>query len=276
MQRSSSWSNENLKYHCYNILNEPVCDLEHWRQVYKQLLEIYEEKFGSKLDGSIHPTKLCYAGSSAYIVYNELPFLEVSEKIVNEQNERTVLQSSANNLNFDFQLFKECIVRLTETGILLTYEHWIRFILALFKLFQEEVITEEQVLEICSIIDDGKGETFTKFEREKSKLNNYSLGTIIYYCKNAGIHEINYVQKVETIPFPFVIKDNVLFKTIVKKAENQKEIIMVSRMAPRILGKLSNVESNDVHFKIDWRDNGQEKRVVVPALVISTKKSCCH
>lgn len=271
VQRSSSWSKENPKYHCYNILSEPVYDLEHWWQVYEQLLDIYEEKFGSKLDGSIHPTKLCYAGSSAYVIYNDLPFLEVPEKIVNEQKKRTVLHSSGNNLNFDFQLFKECIVRLTETGILLTYEHWIRFILALCKLFQEEVITEEQALEICSIIDDGKGETFTKFEREKNNLNNYSIGSIIYYCKNAGIPEINYVQKTEIIPLPFAIKDSVLYKTIVKK-DDQKEIMMVSRMAPQILGKLSNVESNDVHYKIAWRDNGQEKRVVVPALVISTKK----
>ncbi|AIZ61455.1 hypothetical protein QR42_14805 [Bacillus sp. WP8] len=93
--------------------------------------------------------------------------------------------NSSRHQDFDFHLFKECILKVTETGILLTYEHWIRFILALCDLFQEGMITEEQALEICSIIDNGRGETFTKFEREKVKLNNYSIGTIIYYCNNA-------------------------------------------------------------------------------------------
>lgn len=274
VQRSSSWSKENPKYHCYNILSECINDIEHWWQVYEPLLEKYEKEFGSKLDGSIHPTKLCYAGSSDYIVYNDLPFLEVPEKNTKEPQKRTFLQVSGNNQDFDFQRFKECIVKLAATGILLTYEHWIRFILALCDLFQEGMITEEEALEICSIIDDGNGETFKKFEREKNKLNNWSLGTIIYYCKNAGIHEIKYVQKVDFIPFPFAIKDNALYKTIVKKdkGSEKKEIVMVSRMAPHILRKLSNIENNNVFYEFAWRDNGQEKKQVVPATVISTKK----
>ncbi|WP_216831008.1 DUF927 domain-containing protein [Alkalihalobacterium elongatum] len=272
IQRSSSWSEQNPKYHCYNILNEYIYDLEHWWQVYETLFEKYEEEFGLKLDGSIHPTKLCYAGSSDYVFHNDLQFIEVPQKKTKERKTSTFLQGIGNNHDFDFRLFKECIVKLTETGILLTYEHWIRFILALCNLFQEGMITEEQALEICSIIDDGKGETFTKFEREKVKLNKYSIGTIIYYCKNAEIYEIKNVQKANLIPFPFAIKDDVLYKTILKKDEYQKEILMVSRMVPRILRKLYNVESNDVYYEIAWKDNGQEKRQVVSAAVISTKK----
>lgn len=273
IQRSSSWSEQNPKYHCYNILNEFIYDLDHWWQVYESLLEMYEEEFGLKLDGSIHPTKLCYAGLSDHIIQNDLPFLEVPEKKTKELK-HTFLQGRGYNQDFDFQLFKECMIKLTETGILLTYEHWIRFILALCDLFQEGMVTEQQALEICSIIDDGNGETFTKFEREKNKLNNWSLGTIIYYCKNAGINEIKYVQKANYIPYPFAIKDDVLYKMIVKKDKEseQKEIIMVSRMAPHILRKLSNVENNSVYYEIAWKENGKKKSEVVPAIVISTKK----
>ncbi|WP_099363771.1 DUF927 domain-containing protein [Fredinandcohnia onubensis] len=272
VQRSFSWSEENPKYHCYNILNGYIYELDHWWQVYESLINRYEDKFDLKLDGSIHPTKLCYAGSSDFIVYNDLPFLEIPAMKMEESKKQTSLQNSGYNQDFDFQLFKECIVELTETGILLTYEHWIRFILALCSLFQEEMITEEQALEICSIIDDGNGETFTKFEREKNLLNNWSLGTIIYYCKNAGINEIKYVLKTNFIPQPFVIMHDVLYKTIIKKDEDQKELIMVSRMAPRILRKLSNVENNHVYYEIAWKDNGRLKRQVVQASVISTKK----
>jgi|GEM_PF-4626431 len=271
IQRSSSWSEQHPKYHCYNILNEFIYDLDHWWQVYESLFEMYEEEFGLKLDGSIHPTKLCYAGLSDHIIQNDLPFLEVPEKKTKEFK-HTFLQGSGNNQDVDFQRFNVCIVKLTETGILLTYQHWIRFILALCDLFQEGMITEEQALEICSIIDDGKGETFRKFEREKSKMNNWSLGTIIYYCKNAGIHEIYYVQKADFIPLPFAIKDDVLYKTILNKKGNQKELKMVSRMAPHIVRKLSNVERNEVYYEIAWSDNGQKKTEVVPAGVISTKK----
>jgi len=207
------------------------------------------------------------------LVLNDIPLLELPEKIVQEPKTPTSLQINSYNQNFDFQLFSECIVKLTETGILLIYDHWIRFILVLCNLYQDGVITEEQALEICSIIDDGNGATFTKFAREKTKSNNYTLGTIIYFCKNAGIDEIKYVQQqTNYIPFPYVIKDDVLYKTIVKKDENLKEILMVSRMAPHILRKLSNVESNDVYYEIVWKDNGQKKRQVVAASVISTKK----
>ncbi|SHS05009.1 Superfamily II helicase and inactivated derivatives [Mycobacteroides abscessus subsp. abscessus] len=272
VQRSFSWSEENPKYHCYNILNAYINDFDHWWQVYESLVDKYNEKFSLKLDVSIHPTKLCYAGSSDHVIYNDLPLLELPEKIVQETKKQTALQSYDYDQNFDFQLFSECIIRLTETGILLIYEHWIRFILVLCNLYQDGVITEEQALEICSIIDDGNGRTFTKFEREKNRSNNYKLGTIIYYCKNAGINEIKYVQQTNYIPFPYVIKDDVLYKKIVKKDENQKEILMVSRMAPHILRKLSNVESNDVYYEIVWKDNGQKKRQVVAASVISTKK----
>ncbi|MGF6950971.1 uncharacterized protein (DUF927 family) [Neobacillus sp. B4I6] len=279
IQRSSSWTERKPKYHCYNILNEYIYDLEHWRQVYESLFEMYEEEFGLKLDGSIHPTKLCYAGLSDYVIHNDLPFLEVAEpeKKTKEPKKSTFIQASSNNQEFDFRLFKECIVKLTETEILLTYKHWIRFILVLCNLFQKGMITEEQALEILSIIDDGNGKSLEKFEYEKEKSTDWTFGTIVYYCKNAGIYEIQNVTKAyfEFIPPPFYIVGDALCKIIVKKGkegESVEELITVSRMAPHILRKLSNVENNTVNYEIAWKDNGKEIKEVVPAAVLSTKK----
>ncbi|MGG3691437.1 DUF927 domain-containing protein [Heyndrickxia ginsengihumi] len=279
IQRSSSWTERKPKYHCYNILNEYIYNLEHWRQVYESLFKMYEEEFGLKLDGSIHATKLCYAGLSDYVIHNDLPFLEVPEpeKKIKVTKKNTFIQGSGYNQDFDFQLFKECIAKLTETGILLRYEHWIRFILVLCDLFQKGIITEDQAFEILSIIDDGNGKSFEKFEYEKEKSNNWTFGTIVHYCKNAGIYEILNVTNshFEFIPPPFYIVRDALCKLIVKKGkdgESIEELTTVSRMAPFILRKLSNVESNEVYFEIAWRDNGQEKRQVVLANVLSTKK----
>lgn len=72
------------------------------------------------------------------------------------------------------------------------------------------------------------------------------------------------------IPLPFSIEDNALFKTVIKNDVEQK--LMVSRMAPIILKELTNVERNSVHYEISWKDRGREKREVVAASAISTKK----
>lgn len=76
------------------------------------------------------------------------------------------------------------------------------------------------------------------------------------------------------IPLPFHIEGNSLFKTVIKKIEGVEveKSVMVSRLAPRILKELSNVERNSVHYEIAWRDRGREKREVVPASTISTKR----
>lgn len=76
------------------------------------------------------------------------------------------------------------------------------------------------------------------------------------------------------IPLPFHIQGNALFKTVLKKVEGfeVEQKVMVSRMAPTVLKELSNVERNSVHYEISWRDRGQEKREVVPASTIATKR----
>lgn len=73
------------------------------------------------------------------------------------------------------------------------------------------------------------------------------------------------------IPYPYYISNNALFK--LKKAANGEEInIMVTHFAPNILKELSNVERNSVHYEIAWKDRGREKREIVSASTISTKK----
>jgi putative DNA primase/helicase len=81
-------------------------------------------------------------------------------------------------------------------------------------------------------------------------------------------------QKQDIIPLPFHISKNALYKTIIKKVEGfeVEQHVMVSRMAPVVLRELSNFERNSVHYEIAWKDRGREKREVVPASTISTKK----
>jgi uncharacterized protein (DUF927 family) len=76
------------------------------------------------------------------------------------------------------------------------------------------------------------------------------------------------------IPLPYLISSNGLFKKVIKKVEGfeVEQTVMVARMAPKILKELSNVERNSVHYEIAWNDRGREKREVVPASTISTKR----
>lgn len=76
------------------------------------------------------------------------------------------------------------------------------------------------------------------------------------------------------IPLPFQISKNTLFKKVVKKVDGfeVEQDVMVSRTAPIILRELSSIERNSVHYEISWKDRGMEKREVVPASTISTKR----
>jgi hypothetical protein len=76
------------------------------------------------------------------------------------------------------------------------------------------------------------------------------------------------------IPLPYHIENNTLLRTVIKKVEGfeVEKKVMVSRMAPRILKELSNVERNSVHYEISWSDRGREKREVIPASTLSTKR----
>jgi len=78
-------------------------------------------------------------------------------------------------------------------------------------------------------------------------------------------------QESEVIPYPYHINNNALFK--LKKGQYGEEItVMVSRMAPKLIKELSNVERNSVHYELAWTDRGREKREVVPAGTLSTKR----
>jgi putative DNA primase/helicase len=78
----------------------------------------------------------------------------------------------------------------------------------------------------------------------------------------------------EVIPLPFFIAGNTLTKKVVKKVDGfeVQELVMVSRMAPRIMKELSNIERNSMHFQIAWTDRGREKFEIVPASTLSTKR----
>jgi putative DNA primase/helicase len=79
------------------------------------------------------------------------------------------------------------------------------------------------------------------------------------------------VQKV--IPLPFQIKGNALYKTVKKKIDrSEEESTMVCRILPTPLREISNIERNSVYFELAWNDKGQEKREIVPASTISTKR----
>lgn len=88
------------------------------------------------------------------------------------------------------------------------------------------------------------------------------------------IAEIDDLSPNEIIPLPFCIEGNALYKTVLKKVDGfeVEQKIMVSRLAPKILKELSNIEGNSVHYEIAWNDRGREKREVVPASMISTKR----
>lgn len=76
------------------------------------------------------------------------------------------------------------------------------------------------------------------------------------------------------IPLPYQIKGNALYKTIVKKVNGNEveQEVMVSRIAPKILRELSNVERNSIHYELIWKDKDRERKEIVPASTISTKK----
>lgn len=73
------------------------------------------------------------------------------------------------------------------------------------------------------------------------------------------------------IPEPFYIKGNSLYKTITTKDGIETEI-EVSRFAPSILKEFYNIERNNVHFEITWKNRGKEQHEVVPANIIAIKK----
>jgi uncharacterized protein (DUF927 family) len=97
----------------------------------------------------------------------------------------------------------------------------------------------------------------------KVEPSNYQLQT-----------EENGVSNGIIIPSPFHINGNALFKTIIKKVDGfeVEQPVMVSRMAPAILRELSNIERNSVHHELAWKDRGREKREVVPASTLATKR----
>lgn len=76
------------------------------------------------------------------------------------------------------------------------------------------------------------------------------------------------------IPLPYQIKENALYKTILKRVNGHEveQEKMVSRIAPIILKELSNVERNSVHYEIVWNDKGKQRKEIMPASTISTKK----
>lgn len=76
------------------------------------------------------------------------------------------------------------------------------------------------------------------------------------------------------IPPPYQVIDNKLIKVEFKevKGEIEERKTTVSRMAPMVLKELSNIERNSVHYEVSWKDRGREKREVVPASVLATKK----
>jgi len=76
------------------------------------------------------------------------------------------------------------------------------------------------------------------------------------------------------IPLPFSIEHNALNKTITKKVEGfeVEQKVMVSRLAPTVLRELSNIERNSLYYELSWKDRGREKREVVPASALATKR----
>lgn len=82
--------------------------------------------------------------------------------------------------------------------------------------------------------------------------------------------ETNDYPEENMIPLPFQVTNNALWKR--KIIDGEEQLVMVSRMAPLIKKELSNVERNSVHYELTWKDRGREKREVVPASTISTKR----
>lgn len=76
------------------------------------------------------------------------------------------------------------------------------------------------------------------------------------------------------IPTPYQVVNNQLIrietKVIGGEATEKKE--MVSRLAPKLIKELSNIERNSLHYEIAWIDRGREKREIVPASTLATKK----
>ncbi|WP_377802125.1 DUF927 domain-containing protein [Bacillus benzoevorans] len=76
------------------------------------------------------------------------------------------------------------------------------------------------------------------------------------------------------IMHPFLVKRNALFKKILKtkRGNEVEEVILVSRMVPTITKELSNVEKNSIYYELSWMDRGRERREVVTAGTVATKR----
>lgn len=76
------------------------------------------------------------------------------------------------------------------------------------------------------------------------------------------------------IPTPYQVVNNQLIrietKVIGGEVTEKKE--MVSRLAPKLLKELSNIERNSIHYEIAWIDRGRERREIVPASTLATKR----
>jgi putative DNA primase/helicase len=103
------------------------------------------------------------------------------------------------------------------------------------------------------------------WEMEPSKAQNNGF--------NQEEIEENYTPNV-IIPIPYQVVNNQLIRTETKVVggdiTEKKE--MVSRLAPRLIKELSNIERNSLHYEIAWIDRGREKREIVPASTLATKK----
>lgn len=104
------------------------------------------------------------------------------------------------------------------------------------------------------------------WEMEPSKAQNNGF--------NQEEIEENYTPNV-IIPTPYQVVNNQLIRTetkVVGGGDVIEKKEMVSRLAPKLIKELSNIERNSLHYEIAWVDRGREKREIVPASTLATKK----
>jgi putative DNA primase/helicase len=76
------------------------------------------------------------------------------------------------------------------------------------------------------------------------------------------------------VPNPYRIKQNQLFKVIIKidhgvEYEEEKRI---SRSAPHILRKLTDIEKNNIFYEIAWQEDEKEQKEIVAASTLMIKR----
>jgi putative DNA primase/helicase len=264
---------ENVHHHCIKTPNGWQFIFEAKEEVTKEIKQI--TKFFTQI-GAVVDTRTAEAG---YIVFptDNTESRYIVSKSLNKLDELPhylkPVRSRESTKNKETQEYYEFPIPIRESGSRNDTLYKFAAHLKAWNVDPKEIIKSMELIYEHFLLDKtdfplnelkNLSKSAVQWKPEPSKTTNFQL-----YLEEDGE-----LTEETIIPMPFNIVGNALFKTVVRKVEGfeVEQQVMVSRMAPTILKELSNVERNSVHYEIAWKDRGREKREVVPASTIATKK----